>query len=317
MAILEIMSQEMARDAHRIPSQSGPRKVGSLSLLLTCLLLTACGTKPAPPLESPGLLRVFVMISPQRYLVERIGGDLVSVGVLVQQGLCAESYEITPRQMDELARAQLFFRIGMPSEESILPKLAEVCPKLKVVDLREGVPLLSMAAHQDEGHEEHAGPDPHIWLDPVRARTEAQTIAKALSGAAPEHREDFEAGLRAVESDLDALHARISAELAPCRGRKFYVFHPSYGYFAERYGLRQESIEQDGKGPGARYVDELITRMKSEGVKALFVPPQLNNPSAKAIAESVGAAMVELDPFAPDYIGNLESIARALAKGLG
>ena len=224
---------------------------------------------------------------------------------------------MTPRQMDELARARIFFRIGMPSEEMILPKLSEACPNLRVVDERAAIALLPMESHHDADGGEYAGPDPHIWLDPLRAKAEAKTVAKALSEASPEHRADFEAGLHALESDLDAVHARITAVLSPYRGRTFYVFHPSFGYLAERYGLRQESIEQGGKSPGSHYVDTLIARMKAEKVKTIFVPPQLANPSATAIAEAVGAQLTELDPFARDYLANLESMAQAIAKGFG
>ena len=61
-------------------------------------------------------LEVFVSILPQKYFVERVGGDAVKVGVAVRPGQSPEGYDPTPQQMVAIARAKAYFRIGVAFE---------------------------------------------------------------------------------------------------------------------------------------------------------------------------------------------------------
>ena len=55
---------------------------------------------------------ISVSILPQKYLVEKIAGDLYHVNVLVPSGFSPETYEITPSQMKMLVRSRVFFIKG-------------------------------------------------------------------------------------------------------------------------------------------------------------------------------------------------------------
>ena len=285
---------------------------------LLVLIGLSCAPEPssAPPAVRAPHVKAFVSVLPQAYFVRRIGGTAVSVEVLVQPGLSPETYEITPRQMDRLGQARLFLRTGVPFEAPLLPKIAETFPRLKVVDVREGIALLPVTGHahaagHDHGQEEL---DPHIWLDPVLAKTMARNVYAALAEALPKQQEIFAQNLRAVEADLDAVDARIAAVLEPYQGQTLYVFHPAYGYFAQRYGLIQESVQREGKGPGIRHLNAVAGHMEADAAKVLFVQPQFSTREAQAIAEAVGGKVVTLDPLAESYLSNLEAIAKTVAR---
>lgn len=286
--------------------------------------LYGCGGSGREAADLPDTLRVFVSVLPQAYLAERIGGDLVTVHALVQPGQSAETYEVTPRQMDALSRAQLFFQVGMPFENALLPKIARSCPKLRVVDTRDGVPLLADAgcghdhAHGDHGHAHaHGDWDPHIWMDPMRVKIQAGTMAAALTEALPEARETFAANLAALERDLDAAHTQIAAILEAHRGRRIFVYHPAFAYLTDAYGLEQVSVEFEGKEPGPKRVQQLVDAMKAEGARAIFVQPQFSRQTAAAIAQETGAAIVELDPLSKDLVAALTHIAGEFARSFG
>jgi len=115
--------------------------------------------------------------------------------------------------------------------------------------------------------------------------------------------------------EVKALHERIRVQMEPFRGKAFYVYHPAFGYFAERYGLRQVAIEREGKAPGQRYLEEVIAAIKRDGAKVVYVEPGSADPSLKAIMEATGVELVSLNPLSREYIGNLEVIAAAIAKG--
>ena len=88
--------------------------------------------------------------------------------------------------------------------------------------------------------------------------------------------------------ELDGLDARIRRALRPFRGQTFYVFHPAFGYFADAYGLRQKSVETEGKSPTPRQLLALIKQARAEGVKIIFLQPQFDRRAADAVATALG-----------------------------
>lgn len=198
-----------------------------------------------------GCLKAYVSIMPQAYLVERIGGDLVEVGILAGKGQDPHTYEPAPAQMSALARSDVYFTIGVPFEKALIPKITRLFPSLKIVDTTRGI-TFRYFDHEDEGHGHgHGGqaPDPHTWLDPGRAGIMAGNIAAALKELDPQHADVFEANLHAFREDLEGLDVRIGRILEPMRGGKIYVFHPAFGYFCEAYGIEQQAFET---GEGSR-----------------------------------------------------------------
>jgi zinc transport system substrate-binding protein len=94
------------------------------------------------------------------------------------------------------------------------------------------------------------------------------------------------------------------------------VFHPSWGYFAHAYGLRQVAIEKEGKAPGPRHLEELIGFARKNKVRAIFIQPQFSRKSARIIARAIGARVLSADPLAEDWARNLQRVAKALGDTL-
>ena len=100
------------------------------------------------------------------------------------------------------------------------------------------------------------------------------------------------------------------------KGKPFFVFHPSFGYFADDYGLEQIAVETGGSEPSARQLARLIDQARSSDVRVIFVQPQFSRKSAETVAAEIGGAVIPIDPLARDYIENLEQMARAVEEGL-
>ncbi len=282
-------------------------------------------------------LLVFVSILPQKYFTERIAGDRADVRVLVGPGQSPATYDPTPRQMADLSKALVFFRIGVPFETSLIPKIAGSHKNLMIVDTRTGIELREMheehdsneksghAAHDgqtehdapNEEHHDHEGePDPHIWLDPILVKTQARTIAQALIKLDPEGEAAYRENLNDFLTDLDKLHGELSETLAPLKGQTIFVFHPAYGYFTDRYGLKQEAVETGGKQPSAKRLAALIEKAKRANVRVIFVQPQFDKANAETIAAAIDGAVIPLNPLAEDYISNLRDMARKIKAAL-
>lgn len=254
---------------------------------------------------------VFVSILPQKYFVERIAGDAVRVEVLVPPGHSPATYEPLPRQMAALEKAPLYFRIGVAFEDLWLPALRERRPGLRVVDTRQGVELLPMAGAGTGGRL-----DPHIWTSPRRVRQQAATIRTALSELLPEKKSAFAAAEQRFAAELQQLDSELLAQLAPFSGRPFFVFHPSWGYLAADYGLRQIVIESAGKEPGPQALAKTLAAAKQAGARTIFVQRQFSQQSAAAVAREIGGRVVAIDPLAEDFMGNTRQVARELVSGL-
>ncbi len=256
-------------------------------------------------------IRAFVSILPQAEFVKQVGGPHVEVDVLVGPGQSPATYEPTPKQMARLSQADVLFRIGTPFEKGFIEKVAKTHEHLEIVDTRKGVPLRYFDRTKGA-----AAPDPHIWLDPHLVRIQAATICEALIDLAPEHRPTFERNLAAYQEALDRVDREIAQTLAPLKGSSFYVFHPAFGYFGDRYGLEQVAVEIAGKEPTPKQLAALIRRAQAEKVRVIFVQPQYSKKLAETIAEEIGGAVVPINPLPENYLANLEDIAEALRAGL-
>lgn len=288
------------------------RRIVPLFLLLLALL-------PLPSLADR--LQVFVSVLPQQILAERIGGQHVAVSLMVGPGRSPETYEPTPRQMAGVATARLYYRIGVPFEQVWMPRIREVNPALTVLDARDGIELREMepaGGHHhdyDPGHAHEGSRDPHIWLSPPLIKIMAGRLRDRLVALDPDHQADYRANCNRLLAELDRLDSAIRARLQGIARREFMVFHPSWGYFADTYKLRQIPIESSGKEPGARTLARLIREAKEKGIRVIFVQQQFSQRQARTLAEAIGGTVAVIDPLSPEYPENLLRVADAIAEG--
>ena len=218
--------------------------------------------------------------------------------------------------MASLAEAALFFRIGAPFEEAVFAKTGNLMPNLEVIDCRRDVELVPVAGHGHQARGE-APPDPHIWLDPVRAETITATVGEALKKLLPGAVAELDRNIASFQKELEQTDARIKITLAPFADREVLVFHPAFGYLTRRYGLRQLAVEAEGKAPSPRQLAALADALKGSHNKVLFAQPQFSQSAARAVADALGCEVVELDPLSRNYPAELEIIARQIAEALG
>ncbi len=266
-------------------------------------------------------VKAFVSIAPQKYFVERIGGDRVEVSVLVAPGADPHTYEPKPRQMSELARAGVYFAVGVDFEKAWMKKIAATNPQLRIVSTDEGIAKTAGTGHPHghaggpndtrartaHGHERSA--DPHVWLSPPLVKIQAHHIARALSEVDPAHRAIYEENLAAFGREVENLDAELKALFAASQGTRFMVVHPSWGYFAQAYGLEQVAVEIEGKDPKPAQLQELIRRARADGIRVVFAQPQFSAKSAEMIAREIGGGVIAADPLAADWAANLRAVA--------
>lgn len=193
------------------------------ALALSALLLAgpACAAVP----------RVVTDFAPIQSLTLQVMGDLGTPVMLNRVGGDPHDFQLRPSQAEALARADVVFWDG----PELMPGLAKA---LKTLGARaQSVPLL----HDGGGHVRQldggGGTDPHAWLDPTNAEAWLGTIAATLGRLDPAHATTYSANAKAAQARLQALDAKLMAQLAPARGKPIVEFHDAFGYFADHYHL--------------------------------------------------------------------------------
>ena len=224
---------------------------------------------------------------------------------MVKAGESPATFNPNPKKMSELANANLYFSIGVPFEKIWISRIKAIQPNLIFVPLNNA---LSSKKTLNEK------PDPHIWLSPPLAKIMAAKIKDALSKQNPEKAEFFKNNYRALAKDLDALHNEIRTTIDAGTTRRFMVFHPAWSYFAETYGLEQIPIEHQGKEPGPRALQKIVTKGKNLKIKVIFVQKQFGLLIAQKISKMIGASVQEIDPLSENYLENMRKTAKAISR---
>ncbi len=234
-----------------------------------------------------------------------------------------KKYTIYILQMIKLARAKAYYSIGVPFEASWLPRLRSVAPDIALVATDAGIEKRPIDFHSHHGTvSEHsvdrrAIADPHIWLSPPLVRQQAEHIARSLRSLLPAHAEEISRRLSLFTEKLDRLNRSLHQIFQQKKGLHFMVFHPSWGYFADEYGLRQEPVEFAGKSPKPAQLAELVRAARADGVQAILVQPQFSSKSAELVAKEIGGEVVIADPLAADWVENLQRVSLLIAGAAG
>ena len=260
-----------------------------------------------------GKTEIVVSIPPQEYFVKAISGDS-DVTVMVKPGNSPHTYEPKPSQMKAVGKAGLYLSIGVEFESAWLPRFAAQNPKMKIVDISEGIERIPMTG---SGKKQKKGTrtDPHIWTSPSNVRILARNIADALASLHPEKKPEYEKNLKRFLETIDKLDTQIRKKLSKLpKNSTFMVFHPAWGYFAKEYGLRQLPVQIEGKSPKPAQLAALIEYARKEKVRALFVQPEFPDKSARLLAAQLGIPVVKISPLNHDWYSTMLDLAGKIAE---
>ncbi len=284
--------------------------MNKLPMLVILLVgLSGCLAGQKKTCEKP---QVVVSILPVKSFVEKIAGDDFDIILLIPHGANPATYSLSPSQMRGISRAAAWFRMGyIGFELSWYGRISETYPALKIVDLSEGLDLISR--NPEENQPFHAGVDPHTWLSPTRVKIMSDRIFRELTRMNPGKEDLYRENYQKFLDEIVRTDREIRAILQKAPGRKFISYHPSLSYFARDYGLIQLSMEEGGKEPTPARLAVIAETAKQEGIKAVFIQSDFDKEFASAFAGEIGAKIIQIWPLNPDWSENLLTIARLLS----
>jgi zinc transport system substrate-binding protein len=260
---------------------------------------------------------VAASIAPLADFAQQVGGDHVQVITLVPPGASPHTYELTPAQAEQVARANVLVLNGV-GLEYWADKMVQSAgnPNLIVVDTSQGIEIMA-------GEATEAGGNPHIWLDPQNVIVQVAHVRDALIQADPAHAGDYRANAAKYNDELRELDREIAAEVATWSSQQFIAFHPAWVYFARRYRLEQAAVIERSPGlePSPAEVAQIVETARRIEAKAIFAEPQFSPKATQTIAEESGAQVLFLDPLGssldhPSYLSMMRSNLAQMAQAL-
>ena len=273
-------------------------------LAVFMLVLNGCG-KESTDQESNknGKIAIYTTLYPLHDFAGKIAGDRAVVENIVPPGVEPHDFEPSVKDMRMLNEADLLIYNGA-GFEAWVEKTASALnnKKLRVVEASKNIDLLheqKETSHKEDEHDHHGGYDPHIWLDPNRAKLQAKAIKEALAEIDPEHRDIYEANYQHLVQQFDGLDVSLKDLRDHVQKTEVVVSHSSFGYLTNTYGLEQISIAglSPSDEPTQRDLQEIIETIKERQVKYIFFETLVSGKIAEVVKNEVGAEALTLNPL--------------------
>lgn len=231
-------------------------------------------------------LKIVSSFYPLLEFTKQIGGNRVEVSSLVPIGIEPHDFDPTIRQIQNAETADILIYNGAGLEKWI----EKINVKSKV-DASQNLSLLN-----SNGEDKSGMYDPHVWLDPVLAKGQVESIRNALMNADPLNAKYYSENANKFIEKLDKLDDDMRGELLDCKKHDFISFHNSFSYFAKRYGLNQHSIY--GLSPEGEILpqklQQIIQLAKDKALSTIYSESLIDPRFANVVAEEIpnGKVMV-------------------------
>lgn len=274
-------------------------------LILGLTVLAGCrksgaDEKSGDESERPALT-VTASIRPYALLAKEIGGERISVDILMKENVSPHLYSPKMSDLRQLEKSDLFILNGMHLEgtlETILPSLKNTLSVADILRLSSAAPA---EAETDECR--HGRPNPHFWFSPEIMKRTAASLAEMLAlldneGAGFYRRN----AVRFAETTDRAVADAQTARSAYPETFSYLTMHDSYAYLNEVLGIKAVPVEiAPGHEPSAKAAAALLETVAADGIRFLVLDPQTEGRSARRIADSAGLKTTVIDPLGSGY----------------
>ena len=278
------------------------------AVLGLAVLLSACAAprQNENAAQAEGGLQVVSTFLPITLFTQAVAGDCATVTALIPPSIGPHDFQSSPDAVTALGRADVLVKNGL-GMEGFLDKLVRAAenPDLVVIDSSAGVATLESPAHGEQGHSHghshshsHGPVNPHIWLDPLRAVQQVESIRDGLVAADPSCADGYRRNAEATIAELRQLNDAIAERLRPYAGKTFVAFHDVAPYFAERYGLKAEFlVDVPEMNPSPADLRRVAERVQASQLQALLSEPQAGARSFNTLATDLGIRISVFDPL--------------------
>ena len=251
-----------------------------------------------------GKLQAISSFYPLYEFAQQVGQDKVNVQLLVPEGVEPHDWEPTIQDVQLMQKSDMIIVNGFGFENWV-ENLEEMNYQGIVVDTSDGI-----IRNENNENPILLSEDPHIWLNPILAKTQVQTIADAFSKSDPLNQKFYQKNAQSYMIELDKLDSKIKNDLSNCN-RDFITFHDSFSYFAYEYDLNQHTIISSNdphSEPTAKTLEKIINTARELELKIIFTEDTTDPRISKVVANEIGGKILVLSPLEISGDGNYISI---------
>ena len=254
---------------------------------------------------------VVASLKPIGFIAAAIADGVTDTEILLPDGASEHDYSLRPSDVKRLQNADLVIWVG-PEMEVFMEKAVNKIPPSKqvtIAQLPDVQPLLLKGNDEDEHdhaggensdeHHHHGDYNMHLWLSPEIARASAVAIHKKLVELMPQSRAKLDANLKDFEAQLATTDKQVGNELAPLKGKGYFVFHDAWGYYEKHFGLTplgHFTVNPEIQ-PGAQRLHEIRTQLVEQKATCVFAEPQFRPAVVESVARGTSVRMGTLDPL--------------------
>lgn len=272
------------------------KRYGLLLVSMIVLILAACSNDTSEK-EDDGKLKIMTTFYPMYEFTKNIAGDKADVELLIPSTIEPHDWEPTPKDIGNIQKADLFVYNSADMETWVSDITASIdSSDVAVVEASKGIKLIEEDEEAEESEEEHEHEhshhaDPHVWLSPVLAQQEVQTITDALVKVDPDNKEYYETESSKYIEKLKALDEEYKTELKGITSNEFITQHTAFSYLAKEYGLVQVPIAglSPDEEPSAAKLVELKKFAEEHEINVIYFEELTSSKVAETLANELGA----------------------------
>ncbi len=276
--------------------------------------------------EKPTVVATFFPIAE---VSRAVLGDLANVVVITPEGTEPHDYEPTPKQIEQILSADVFFMNGAgldPWGEKLHTDLET--KQVTVLELTDGMALKEGGAHEHHNdaahketvehhnedehaaeefhadevghtHEDETGKDPHVWLDPTVMMRAATALRDEMMSIDPNNATQYAQQTQVFLSALESLDQAYKTGLSTCEKDSIIVSHDAFAYLSGRYGFTTHAIAglSPSAEPSAKQLSQLAEEAKENKTEYIFFESLVSPKLAETLAAEVGAKTLVLTPI--------------------
>ncbi|MEH7118951.1 metal ABC transporter substrate-binding protein [Neobacillus vireti] len=264
----------------------------------------AASTRSEKTIDDSKKLQIVTTFYPMYYFAKKVAGNSANVELLIPNGVEPHDWEPTAKDMAKIQDADVFVYNSQSFElwtDKVLKSIND--SNLTVVEASKGIKLMDAVESEEEdehGHSEHStAKDPHVWLSPVLAQQEVNTIAKAIELADPKNKDQYQKNAAELNSQLADLDRLYKETVAKAKKKDFVTQHAAFGYLAKQYGLTQIPIAglSPDVEPTLGKLAELTDLTKKKKVRIIYFEEMTSSKVAETLAKEIGAKTEVLNPL--------------------
>ena len=251
-------------------------------------------------------LQVISSFYPLYEFAQQVGQDKVNVQLLVPEGVEPHDWEPTIQDVLQMQKSDLIIINGFGFENWV-ESLEEMNYQGIVVNTSDGI-----IKNENDKNLILASGDPHIWLNPILAKTQVQTIADAFSKSDPQNQKIYQKNAQNYIFELDKLDSKIRNDLVSC-SQDFIAFHDAFSYFAYEYDLHQHTIISSNDPhaePTAKTLENIINTARELKLEIIFTEDTTDPRISDVVANEIGGKILVLSPL--EISGNGNYISRMI-----